>query len=270
MLTRRSPVRPTPKSRLGAGPAWVASGVVLSVLLAADPAGAQTTAWPMQHVDRDLAVPRYTLRIDGGPRWPLPTGQVSHYVNRDWDDAILLRAGASFGVTENLELGFAQPLLIVPDSDLQNPIFHGTYQFARGDVDVGAFWGVVIPYEGHTVLRGGVPLYVHVSRSVRLDLGGFLRMELPENNTTVDLEVPFLVPINVTPQLFLGPEVAMITWGGFEDVAVPAGFFLGYTVVTSGGVLGDFSGRIRETDLRSERSFDQVELVFAADLFFDL
>jgi len=224
----------------------------------------------MRHVDRDLAVPRHTLRLDGGPRWPLPSGQLSHYVHRDADDALLLRVGASFGITENLELGFVQPLLLHPEGDLQNPTFHGTYQFGRGTVDVGVFWGVGIPYEGHLVLRGGIPLYIHAGERVRLDLGAFLRSEFPQDNTTVDLEVPFLVPINVTPQVFLGPEVAMITWGGFEDVAVPVGFFVGYTIVTGGGTLGDISGRIRETDVRSPRAFDQVELLVAADLFFDL
>lgn len=271
MRTTRSLPR-TRRASLGrSGLRSMAAAALLgAITLTSSWASAQTNAWPQRHVDRDLALPRHTLRIDGGPRWPLPTGQISHYINRGWDDAVVLRAGASFGVTENLELGFAQPLLIIPDADLQNPIFHGTYQFLRGPVDVGAFWGIVIPYEGHATLRGGVPLYVHVANNVRLDLGGFLRLELPEDNTTLDLEAPFIVPINVTPQVFLGPEVALITWGGFDDVAVPAGFFVGYTVTTGGGVLGDFSFRIRETDLRSDRAFDQIELVFAADLFFDL
>ncbi len=270
-MLKRGPARwarPLVGARLGSS--LFAGAAALSVLLLSVSATAQTRAWPMRHVDRDLALPRHTLRLDGGPRWPLPSGQLSHFVQRDADDALLLRAGASFGVTENLELGFVQPLLLYPEGDLQNPTFHGTYQFARGTVDVGVFWGVGIPYEGHLVLRGGVPLHIHAGNRVRLDMGAFLRSEFPEDNTTVDLEVPFLVPINVTPQVFLGPEVAMITWGGFEDVAVPVGFFVGYTIVTSGGTLGDISGRIRETDVRSPRAFDQVELLFAADLFFDL
>src|SRR5690606_22042860 len=99
---------------------------------------------------------------------------------------------------------------------------------------------------------------------------GFLRVELPEDNGTVDLEVPLVVPFNVTPELFLGPEVALITWGGFEDVAVPLGFFIGFTVAGGGGLLGDFSLRFRETDVRSPGGFDNYEVVFAADLLFDL
>lgn len=242
-----------------------------AALLSALPAGASTTRWPAQHVDRDLVVPRHTLRIDGGPRWPLPTGQLSHYFISEGDDALILRPGVSFGVVDQLELGIAQPLLVVPEGDLQNPTFHGTYQFTRGGaVDAGVFWSAVIPYEGHFVLRAGVPLYIHASRKVRLDLGGFLRMELPEDNSTLDLEVPLVVPFNVTPELFLGPELAVITWGGFEDVALPLGFFIGYTVAGGGGLLGDFSLRFRETDVRSPDGFDNFELVFAADLLFDL
>lgn len=258
----------SPRRRLRNGLAGLLGGVVVCVAL---PAAATTVRWPGRHVDRDLVVPQYTLRIDGGPRWPLPSGQLSHYIH-EGEDALVLRPGVTFGFADGLELGLAQPILIVPEGDLQNPIFHGTYQFTRGGtVDAGLFWSMVIPYEGHFVLRAGVPLYIHASRKVRFDLGGFLRVELPENNSTVDLEVPLVVPINVTPELFLGPEVAMITWGGFEDVAIPLGFFIGYTVASGRSLLGDFSLRFRETDLRSQPdAIDAFELIFAADLLFDL
>lgn len=237
--------------------------------LLARPADATTNRMPLQHVDRNLVVPKHTLRFDGGPRWPLPTGQVVHHINRDWNDGIWLVPGLSAGVIEDLEIGIAQPLLIHPDVDLQNPLFHGTYQFTRGTLDAGLFWGVRIPFEGHLVTHVGVPLYVHVSRSVRLDLGAFGRLAFPDD-ATFDLEAPFLVPINVTPQLFLGPETAIVTWGGFEGVSVPLGFFIGYTVTTGGGVLGDLSARIRERDVTEGDGLNTLELIFAADLFFDL
>jgi hypothetical protein len=80
--------------------------------------------------------------------------------------------------------------------------------------------------------------------------------------------MPLVVNINVTRQFFLGPEVAIWTEGKFDYTRVPGGFFLGYTLADGGETIGDLSIRFRDLNLRE--SGDVMQLIFAADLFFDL
>jgi hypothetical protein len=88
------------------------------------------------------------------------------------------------------------------------------------------------------------------------------------NRVCVDLGVPFELPINLSPNFFLGPEAGIITYGEFDDVAFPVGFFIGYTMGGGGETLGDLTFRIR--DHNAEDFGNVVDLIFAADLYFDI
>jgi hypothetical protein len=250
------------------------TAVFLGISFGTPSARATTNRMPAQHTSRDLVTPAKTIRLDGGPRWVLPTGQMVFLST----DPVILNAGASFGIVDDFELGFVQPLQLAPDGDILDPTIHGLYQFTKGTVDVGLHFHARIPvfeapgYFGSLI---GVPLYIHVAHNVRLDLGGFLLIDFPNDDLSLGMAFPFLVPINVTRQLFLGPEIAFITtddgdgdFHRFDDVAVPLGFFIGYTIETGGGTLGDISARFRNLDLTED--FDPWAIILAADFFFDL
>ncbi len=229
---------------------------------------------PTPHAQRHLVTPRHTLRLDGGPRWPLPPGQLEFYSS----DPILFRPGVTFGLTRDFELGIVQPFRLTPDGDILDPTLHGLYQFVEGTVDVGLHFQVSLPLFNEPHYLGtlvGVPLQFHLGDRVRLDMGGFLTMAFAleddpatDDDVFVDAVFPLLLPINVTRNVFLGPEFAVATVGEFDDVAVPLGFFAGYTIEAGGGTLGDISGRFRSLDITY--GIDPWAIIFAADLYFDL
>jgi hypothetical protein len=230
-------------------------------------AAASSNRVPATLAERDLVVPRASMLLDGGPRWPLPEGQFV-YQSNEGDDPAWINAGATFGIAQDFQLGAVVPLQALPDGlDLHDPRVHLLYQFVEGTADVGVFVQASLPFEGDLHTIAGLPLQLHLGSAARLDTGPFLRAGLPDDSNYVDFTAPFALPINVTRQFFLGPEAAIWTEAEFDYVRVPIGFFLGYTMTTGGGTVGDLSVRIR--DLNARDAGNVWQLIFAADLFFD-
>ena len=142
---------------------------------------------------------------------------------------------------------------------------YGKYALQRGHVEVAGYAEIRIPIEADLELVGGVPVFVHLSNSLRIETGGFIRLGFGDG-TPVALHVPASVPIQVSPEVFVGPEIG-IEIHDFKDVAIPLGVIAGYTL---GGIstLGDLFARLTLTDIGS--GADSVRLDFGAELFFDL
>lgn len=242
--------------------------LAVSSSLAARQAHASSNRVATALANRDLVVPGSTLLIDGGPRWPLPEGQFVYQKN-EGDDPGWFNAGATFGIGGDFQLGAVVPTRLFPDGpDLHDPRVHLLYQFVSGAADVGVFVQANLPFEGDFGTIGGLPVQLHLGNTARIDTGPFLRASFPDDDATADFTLPFVIPINVTPQFFLGPEVAIWTENEFDYTRIPLGFFLGFTIQSGGGTVGDLSVRFR--DLNARELGDVYQLIFAADLFFDL
>ena len=75
------------------------------------------------------------------------------------------------------------------------------------------------------------------------------------------------MPIQVSPEVFVGPELGVEIYK-FEDVAMPVGVIAGYTL--GGGIssIGDLFGRLALADITS--GADTIRLDIGAEIFFDV
>jgi hypothetical protein len=235
-------------------------------------AGASSRLVGSDYTSRPLVLPKGVLRLDGGPRRPfsngqvMPAGQLQFLVNRDTDDLAYLVPGAGFGVIDDLELGLVWPLQISPDLNLLDLSAYGKYSLQRGSVEVAGYAEVRVPIEADLEVTGGVPVYVHLSDAMRIETGGFVRLTFGDD-TTVRVLAPMSLPIQVSPQVFVGPETG-IEITDFDTVAIPLGVLAGYTL--GGGIssIGDLFGRLTLVDI--VHGADTIRFDVGAELFFDL
>jgi hypothetical protein len=221
---------------------------------------------------RPLVLPKGVLRLDGGPRRPysngqvMPGGQLQFLINRDADDFAFLVPGAGYGVIDDLELGAVWPLQLSPELNLSDLSAYGKYSLQRGSVEVAAYAEVRVPIEADLELTGGIPVFVHLSDTMRLETGGFIRLSFADD-TAVTLLAPVSLPIQVSPQVFVGPETG-IEIRDFESVAIPLGVLAGYTL--GGGIssIGDLFTRLTFADI--SHGADTIRFDVGAELFFDL
>jgi len=217
-------------------------------------------------------LPKGVLRIDAGPRRPysngqlMPAGQLQFFINKDYDDAAYLVPGAGVGVIDNLELGAVWPLRISPDLDLSDLSVYGKYSLQRGQIEVAGYAELRIPIENDLEITGGVPVFFHIGNDVRLETGGFVRLTFGDDTTATFL-VPLSAPIQVSSEVFVGPEIGLEI-RDFEDVALPMGVIAGYTL--GGGIssIGDLMARLTFADVTN--GTDSVRLDVGAEIFFDL
>jgi hypothetical protein len=229
-------------------------------------AHADTTQVAVPHIKRPLVLPKRTLRIDGGPRWPWPDTQFKLISYDGGEDLALLNVGAAYSFFEDLEFAAVVPLAISPDLDLHDPRVAATYRIGSGTVEWGVFGQMNLPFEGDLSIMGGVPLYLRVAPSVRIDTGGFAQV-IFANDAILALHAPVVVPIQLSHQFFLGPESGLTIWD-FDDVIVPVGIFAGYSLAPSGPLLGDLVARFRLPSV--EIGFDVFEFMVGSELYFDL
>jgi hypothetical protein len=226
-------------------------------------------------VERTMAMPSGTLRIDSGERYPLDDGTMydgsfKHSVLRGAPDQQYINPGISFGLVKGFELGLVAPLRLSPSFRVEDPRVHALFQFADGEVQAGIFGGLRLGFRDVTVLSAGVPVFWHINPTIRLETGGFLRLEFGQGSS-VGIVTPIQVVFQATRQLFAGPESGIDMQHLFDDrwhVGIPLGGFVGYSLTTSGGTLGDVFARLRLHDLTS--GVDRVDLMAGLEFFFDL
>jgi len=257
----------------GPGPLLFAAAVGLCAWLGGESSAlAESRLVGSDYVSRPLVLPKGVLRIDAGPRRPysngqlMPAGQLQFYLNNEGDDAAYLVPGAGIGVIDKLELGAVWPLQISPDLNLSDLSLYGKYLLQRGEVEVAGYAELRIPIEGVLELAGGIPVYLHLSNEIRLETGGFVRLIFGDQ-VAANLYVPVSAPIQVSPDVFVGPELG-VEIRDFDDVAVPLGVVAGYTL--GGGIssIGDLIARLAFADLTT--GADTVRLDVGAELFFDV
>jgi len=251
--------------------AWLTPLLVGLWLCRGESAHAESHLVGSDYISRPLVLPKGVLRIDGGPRRPYPNGQVMPggqlqvLINQGQDVALLV-PGAAYGVAEGLELGAVWPLVLSPDLDLLDLSVYGKYLLQRGSTEVAAYAELRIPVQNDLEIAGGVPVNLHLAPNLRLETGGFLRLVFGDDtNFLVDL--PLSVPIQVSPQVFVGPEVAIEIFD-FDTVALPLGVIAGYTLGSGIGSIGDLFGRLTLVDIA--HGADTVRFDIGADLYFDL
>lgn len=248
-----------------------AAACVLGLGLAEKTAHAESHLAGSDYISRPLVLPKGVLRIDGGPRRPydggqvMPGGQLQVFVN-DGQDVALLAPGAAYGVIDDLELGAVWPLVLSPDLDLLDLSLYGKYQLQRGQIEVAAYGEIRIPVQNDLELAGGVPVYLHLAPNLRLETGGFLRIVFGDDTNFV-VDVPASLPIQVSPQVFVGPEVG-IHIVDFKNVALPLGVIAGYTLGNGIASIGDLFGRLTLVDVA--HGADSVRFDIGAELYFDL
>lgn len=222
------------------------------------------------YTQRGLVVPARTLRIDAGPRLPMrPTapmrdGTLGLAAQGEGDNtALYLNAGLAFGVTDNLDIGvLALPMLLAPDTRYGDPVLYGTYRLSRGELEAGVFVGFDLPVNDELDITAGIPLILHAGSSARVDLAALLHVRF-DDNSPVDLMFPIEIAFAASRRVFVGPESGIMI-ADFDRVLVPLGFFVGYTL----GQLGDLRGEMRLSNIGD--AFDSFQLLFRAELFFDL
>jgi hypothetical protein len=195
----------------------------------------------------------------------MPSGQFQVLVNEGQDLAVL-SPGAGFGVIDDLELGAVWPLMVSPDLDLLDLSAYGKYQLQRGHVEVAAYAELRIPVQDDLELAGGIPVNLHLAPNLRLETGGFLRVVF-NDDTDFYIDVPLSVPIQVSPVVFVGPEIA-IEIVDFNTVALPIGVIAGYTLGTGIGSIGDLFARLTLVDIA--HGANSVRFDIGAELYFDL
>jgi len=239
---------------------------------------AQSRRVGSDYISRPLVLPEGVLRIDGGPRRPysggqvMPGGQLQFLINDGSDDVALLVPGAGIGVIDKLELGAVWPLLLSPELDLSDLSVYGKYSLQRGDVEVAGFAELRIPVQDVLELTGGVPVYVHLD-GARIETGGFIRFTFGEDvagtgdDAAATIHVPVSVPIQVSPEVFVGPEIG-VEIQDFDNVALPVGVIAGYTL--GGGIssIGDLFARFALADITS--GADTIRFDVGAEIFFDI
>lgn len=258
--------------QLGTARWLLAAGAGVCAWLGGAPsAHAQSRQVGSDYISRPLVLPKGVLRVDAGPRRPysngqlMPAGQLQFFINDGFDDAAFLVPGAGLGVIDNLELGAVWPLQISPDLNLSDLSVYGKYSLQRGQAEVAGYGELRIPIEGDLELAGGVPVFLHIGDGVRLETGGFVRLIFGDDTTAI-FYVPLSAPIQVSPEVFVGPEIGVEIFD-FDDVALPVGVLAGYTL--GGGIssIGDLLVRLTFADLTS--GADSIRLDIGAELFFD-
>ena len=258
-------------------PLIVASLLVASVAVAEEPGAEKAEKpgekkeekkeaegrYPLAEAERPLTLPKMVLMREldiDVPRVSLPSpigGQAAatSFAN--------VSVGASFGITDDLTVrAQVLPLQLAGGSGFhygQTSGFYGvdnpgpgvgaTYRFLRGDFEVGGSLDLnLITLSGASgvVITPGVPVRIHVGKSIRIDTGAYL----PITRASIDgsgafgapssigasgtgLVIPASFLYDITEPLHVGVATGFQI-NDFSDVgnntAIPLGIFAGYAI----------------------------------------
>lgn len=246
---------------------WLLTLLASALLFSAKPAQAASDRVESAFAPRKMTLPKYTLRLDDGPYWPLPSGLVEiafFDAGDDRDTDTSLNFGAGFGLFESLEVG--AHVVKYNDSTFFAPSVYGLFRFLDTTAELGAYAEITPRIGDDPTFLAGMPVGVHLGDSLRIDTGPFILFPL-ETQIDAVFFAPFQLPINVTPEVYLGPE-AGFTWFEFDETDFLLGFFAGYTLKTGNGTWGDFGGRFRVPS--TEIGMDLFVILFELDVFIDL
>lgn len=225
---------------------------------------------PGRFHDRQLVLPEAVIRFDGGARWPEYDAQFKHVVVAG-TDSDFINPGISFGIARDLEVGFAAPIRLSPDADIEDPRAHLLFQLQRDrELELGIFGELRLGLFDVWSITGGVPVFWRINREMRLDAGGFVQF-LFGDASQMNWLFPAQLSFQMSNRLYLGPESGINLFGVFDDnseLAIPLGGFVGYTIGSRGAPAGDVYARLRMPDI--ENGFDVVEIMLGTELYWDM
>ncbi|MEM9069206.1 MAG: hypothetical protein AAGE52_11900 [Myxococcota bacterium] len=201
--------------------------------------GAGTGSYPVNRTLRPITLPQMHLRgslffsisrIDLGPLGD--------------DTATFLDLSASFGILDDLEVGFGDrpgslrqgglvPLTLSPDADYNDIYLYGRYRLLNLDsVELGVELGLNIPVDTDFGIQLGVPVRIRAGNIFSLDTGvEFLILTDP---TDLFLSIPLKARIAPIDPLWIGVDTGFLFpfLDDFEGefFAIPLGFSAGYTL----------------------------------------
>lgn len=237
---------------------------------------------PFRYADRPITLPVGTLRVDSTLQWVV--------INGPADDQFGLLAGVAAGFTDSLEIG-AQlvPVRFSPNGKYMDPHIYGKYRLAKGQIDVALQVGVSLPASKDTVhpigpdylyftgmafgpsfyLTGGLPVIIRFAEMFRVTSGAFLDIALINPNDFFQLRVPIEFAIQITPNWFVGPDLALhiASSESAGGVSAPLGFFVGHTFDTHKPII-DWRAGFRSFDIG--QGFDVWSLYTGANFYFGL
>lgn len=245
----------------------VPGAVLLAAVLVPSLARATAPDVPVAFAERRLTLPKGTLRIDDGPYWPLPRGLLEMTRFR-FNDRTSTRwhfnAGLGYGITPELELGAHVLRGDLDRERLDDPSVYVIYRFLKDDIELGVYGEATVPFVDPITVTAGMPVAFHLGTAARIDTGPFMQF-VRARPRHEDLIVPVMVPINVTRQVYLGPEAAFILRDLDQD-DFSLGFFAGYTIESGGGPLADVGGRLRFPSTNAD--FRILQIMLEAALYF--
>lgn len=249
---------------------------VLALVLESDPAGAsepRSRALGGALTDRHLTEPRnamalivgplqsplFGLRYAGGPidgglqytRSDVAGGGASE-TRSSW----FASGGVAFGLFDDLEAGaLFLRFELSPEVAYDDVNVFITRQFRFEGFDAALRLAFRTPTRTDWALAPSVPVLVRMG-DTRLDTGLFFTFELGSDDRQ-GLNVPVRLSYNVTPHWFSGAQTGLFEpdFGAGHDVAVPAGVFVGYTLLSGAKVL----------DVALSLDFDDLVLLDPAD-----
>ena len=244
----------------------IAAALGGALVLAPGSAGAADSEYPLSFVERPLTLPRLTL----APELELDLNRLGVSVLSATGvataDAVLagMQVGATFGVTDNLEVGalvlplqFTNPVgyggLFVGEEKSGNPGVFATYRFLRlRGVDLGArlLVQVLTPQPGlgaGVLIEPSAPLLLHIGRIARLDAEVGIPIGVRGGTTTrvgtttvqtsssgfVGLDVPVRLAVDIVEPFHVGASTGVhVDDFGHpgESTSIPLGVFAGYAI----------------------------------------
>ncbi len=261
VLSPQGSLRWRPGARAVAAALW---GMVGLVSLHAERALAQVSGIGADYLSRPLVLPDGVMRFDGGPRWPDHDAQYKHSLGSDFH---VLNPGFSIGIGGEFELGGVVPVMLSPQLQLENPRVYGLYQVQSGSTAYGIFAQLEPRFrgEGLSVVTLGAPFLLRLADDVRLDVGGFVDLELGDSGSALSVYLPAYLPVQITPQVYAGPELGLRFHRIFEEssgFAMPLGGFVGYTLERR----ADLYARVRSLDIQN--GVDAVDVMLGVELYF--
>ncbi len=235
----------------------VAAMLAISATAAADEGGVDTQhITPIQYSLRPLTTPGNTLNIHAGPVSSQDlslTGAFGIGIlhNRGFSltsgltNAVTFGFGASYGITDDFEVGLGFPLMLSPDADLGDLPLWASYRFIQGKTQVGARLNILIPASSDFQLEPGIQLSSRPCDAFRIEAGLFFRLIFADTFYSA-INVPVRLTYSVTRNIYLGLQtglhIALLPDPFDPVISIPLLLHYGYTI-DAGGTPIDISAQ---------------------------
>jgi hypothetical protein len=232
-----------------------------AALLAPAAAHASDSAQPVAYAGRPLTLPSLTLApevsvlVDELSTDTLKTLNLKNAKNLHLTGNV----GVHFGIIDVIEVGgVVAPLNLLPEFAYGNPSVYGTFRLFKGSFEMAAHVNTtfithmadnpqlllpVLNSKAGVLLEPGLQMRVHAGEKVKVDLAGYVPIQLGDKANDLGLKVPVEVAFSLSESFFFGLQtgfgVVNFRTPKLEDSYVPLGVLGGYTVSGQSGPMVD-------------------------------